>query len=475
MLTRLPFARWLLLMVALAPAWFGPGLRPVGAEEEVIELGQRRELFVDRFLISSIKNVRLQLHPPCRTEVALRFDKPWEGDTSAYVTVLKDGPRYRMYYRASGEQGGRSWELTCVAESHDGRRWHKPELELHAFGPHRKTNIILAVPPRQGTHNFAPFVDRNPEARPQARYKALAGLPLRAWGSPDGIHWKPLAEKPVITQGAFDSQNVSFWDPNRRCYVAYFRVFRNGVRAVATATSKDFLHWSEPQPVDMQQRRGEHFYTNATLLYYRAPHLYFAFPKRFHPGRRRLPKHPHRGISDGVFLTSRDGLHFHREFPQALLRPGRDRRNWGDRSNMFAWGLVPTGPEEMSLYYSRHYRSSTAHIERAAYRVDGLASLQAGAEPGYIVTRPVRFAGRRLLLNYSTSAFGSVQVEVLSPEGKPLPGYELKAAPVLYGDAVDEPYPLYRGKRDFGPLVGKVVRLRFVLKEADLYSFRFAD
>ncbi len=462
---------WLWL---LAACWLA-GSSSAEAQQEVIDIGRRRELFVDRYLIDSMKNLRLQLHRPCRTEVVLRFDRPWEGETSAYVTVFKDGERYRMYYRASGQRGSKSWELTCVAESRDGRHWTKPELELHAFGKHRRTNIVLAVPPRQGTHNFAPFRDQNPNARPEARYKALAGAPLWAWGSPDGIHWKLLHKKPVITRGAFDSQNVSFWDPNRGCYVAYFRIVRNGLRAVATATSKDFIHWSQPQPIQVQQRPGEHFYTNATLLYFRAPHLYLAFPKRFFPSRRRLPEHPSSGISDGVLLTSRDGLHFQREFPQALLRPGLEQRNWGDRSNMIAWGLVPTGKDEMSLYFSQHYRTSSAHIKRAAYRVDGLASLHAEATPGELVTKPLRFAGKRLLLNYSTSAFGSIRVEVLSAEGKPLPGYQLQVAPELFGDAVDEPYPLYQGKRDFAPLAGKAVRLRFVLVDADLYSFRFAD
>ncbi len=441
---------------------------PAPAAEEVINLGTRRELFVDGFLVDRMQGLQFRLHPPCETGVALRFDQPWEGRTSAYVTVLKDGSKYRMYYRASGQKGTPKREFTCVAESSDGVHWTKPRLGLHAYGKHPRTNIILATSGAEGTHNFTPFVDRNPQASPQQRYKALGGVPPRAFVSADGIHWKLLHPRPVLTQGAFDSQNLAFWDPNRRCYVAYFRVFRRGVRAVATATSQDFIHWSKPQPVQMQQAPGEHFYTNAVQVYFRAPHIYLAFPKRYFPGRQKLPKHPYRGISDGAFLTSRDGVHFQRTFSQAFLRPGPDPRNWGDRSNMIAWGLVPTGRRKMSLYFSRHYRFDSAHIARAEYVVDRLASLHAGAQAGWVLTPPLRFAGGELRLNYSTSAFGSVKIEVLSAQGEPLPGFSGSEAPELFGDGVDQRYPM-----DFSPLVGKVVRLRIVLQDADLFSLRF--
>ena len=62
-------------------------------------IGSAPELFVDRHLIASTKGVELRLHSPRRAEQALRFDLPWEGPASAYVTVFEDRNRYRMYYR----------------------------------------------------------------------------------------------------------------------------------------------------------------------------------------------------------------------------------------------------------------------------------------------------------------------------------------------------------------------------------------
>jgi hypothetical protein len=217
----------------------------------------------------------------------------------------------------------------------------------------------------------------------------------------------------------------------------------------------------------------EHFYTNAIRPYFRAPYYYFAFPKRFVPDRKRLAEHNEPGISEGVFLSSRDGLHFDRTFLEAFIRPGRDRLNWGDRSNMTAWGLVETAPDEMSLYYSQHYGFPSHHLRRGVLRLDGIASAQAGYAGGELVTRPIRFSGRKLVLNYSTAATGIVQVEIQGADGEPIPGFTLAEAPLLFGDEIAEIYA-WKGGDNVSSLAGKPVRLRFVLKDADLYSYRFA-
>src|SRR5579863_6032637 len=77
------------------------------------DLGSRRELFVDRFLIESMHGVSLRLHEPRDEGEVLRFDKPWEGVFCAYSTILKDGDKYRLYYRGkAGGADGRG-EVTC--------------------------------------------------------------------------------------------------------------------------------------------------------------------------------------------------------------------------------------------------------------------------------------------------------------------------------------------------------------------------
>lgn len=63
---------------------------------EAIDIGSRRELFVDRYLIERLEGASLRLHEPEPAETALRFDAPHEGVFAGYVTVIKDADAYTL-------------------------------------------------------------------------------------------------------------------------------------------------------------------------------------------------------------------------------------------------------------------------------------------------------------------------------------------------------------------------------------------
>jgi hypothetical protein len=65
-----------------------------------LNLGSRRELFVDRLLIDRLNNTQLKLHEPVAGGVAIRGDKPWEGPGSIGISVIDAGDRLLMYYRS---------------------------------------------------------------------------------------------------------------------------------------------------------------------------------------------------------------------------------------------------------------------------------------------------------------------------------------------------------------------------------------
>ena len=75
-------------------------------------------------------------------------------------------------------------------------------------------------------------------------------------------------------------------------------------------------------------------------------------------------------------------------------------------------------------------------------------------------------------MNFATSTAGSIRVEIQGEDGTPLDGYSLESCPEIYGDAIEE-VVAWEGGSDVGKLAGKPVRLRFELKDADLYSVRF--
>ncbi len=483
-----------LLFIAAVISSLVTGAALAPAAEEAAAIGSRRELFVDRFLIDRLEGLSLQLQHPQPAGVALRFDQPWEGQVSGYVTIIHDGERYRMYYRGRpltgyGDTDPLAKEVTCYAESPDGITFNRPKLGLVSLAGSSDNNVILADAGHV-THNFAPFLDNRPGVPPSERFKAVGGSSqsgLIAYVSADGIRFRKLQDDPIITGGAFDSQNNVLWSDHEQCYVCFFRTFKNGVRWITRTTSPDFLHWAPAVDMTFGDAPNEHLYTNQTVAYFRAPHLYVGTAARFWPGRRSLTDEQVAALkledranygglkletSDAVLLTSRGGNSYDRTFLESLVRPGTDLKNWTARTNYPARGIVPTGPTEMSIYVQRHYGQPTHYLERLTLRTDGLAAVHAGYEPGEVVTKPITFDGQQLTLNLSTSAAGGVSVEIQDAAGQPIPGFTLAECNELNTDDLAR-VVTWNNRSDVSSLAGKPIRLRFRLKDADLFALQF--
>jgi len=474
---------------------------PPPAATHVADIGSRLELMVDRFLVSELKGAELKLHTlqPAPPAAKSRMGG-WH-----YATVLKDGDRFRQYgrgyhvgdsssvnYRNVGWEATRLNEVTLYAESADGICWNQPELglfdclkidqrlldfaEKRKITPNRMSNIVVANE-FGPCHNFTPFIDTRPGIPADQRYKALGGLTyfecpekrqwpakygpdgLRAFVSADGIRWKRLRQEPVIPGdwGKFDSQNVAFWSEAEQQYVSYFRFFDGGRRAVKRSTSKDFLNWTEP--VVMKGRRvveKEELYTNGTRPYFRAPHIYIA------PATWYLAKeNPNTRV---ILMTTRAGSDtYDRTFGQEQFLADPKA---GNRTNYLAWDNgVQTGPRELSFYNLGL---------RYTLRLDGFGSVRAGPEGGELITKPLNFRGKALVVNFETRADGSLRVEIQDAVGKPLRGFGLEDCAPLCGDEIEKPL-VWKGGTDLGALAGKPVRLRIGLKDADLYALQFRE
>ena len=453
------------------------------AAENPIHIGSRLELFVDQYLVDNMEDVEFRIHHPQRLSL------PKSPLVGAYATVIKDGDLFRGYYRDrdpsyTGRQySGDPGEITCYAESRDGHEWTFPTLRLFEVNGSRENNVILANKP-PFSHNFSPFLDTRPSVAPHERFKALAGHPgqhrktkadgLHAFVSADGLVWKKAGDGPVIPfdrawTHAFDSQNVAFWSEAEQRYVCYFRTWETPhgrLRTISRSTSTDFIDWSEPIPMH-PNLPGEHLYTSQTHPYFRAPHIYIALPTRYVAGRVGAEKTDAMlGSTDVLFMTTRAGqTSYERLFPAAFIRPGLDPARWGSRSNYVALNVVPTDDSEMSIYHAK-----SGH--RYVLRTDGFVSVNAGVQKGELITKPVVFDGDRLVVNYSTSAAGSLRVEIQLPNGTPIPEFSLQNSETTVGDAIDGCIS-WRGNPGLRAWAGKPVRLRFVMTECDLYSFKF--
>ena len=418
-----------------------------------IDIGSRRELFVDKTLLDTFHGkARLKLHHPIPREIALTFDKPWEGNTSGYATVFQDGKIYRLYYRGHRYiidppplRQAQS-EVVCYAESTDGIHWKRPNLGLFDWKGSKQNNIIWRGGPE--THNFAPFKDTNPDCKEDERYKAIGGTVtskgLLTFKSKDGIHWQKWSKKPVVTKGAFDSHNTAFWDDKHKRYVMYTRYFSQGkfrgLRSIAVSYSKEFEKWSEPIPLKYPGSPPQQMYTNQIAPYFRAKHLLFGFPTRYvarpltdHvktldpvPLRTTMTKALKRvgsDLTDGLFMSSRDGQIFHR-WDEAFVRPGPQKNGQWMYGNIYqSYGLFQT-KNELSMHITENaWRNKDHRIRRYSIRLDGFVSLHAPYAGGGVTTNPIKFSGNRLSMNYSTSAGGGVRVEIQDANGKPIPGF----------------------------------------------------
>ena len=464
--------------------------KPVHAQAVVVNIGTRLELFLDTLLIEKLDNLCRILHAPEDAGPVFFFDRPWEGPFCGYSTVIQERDVYRLYYRGlpMAGQDGSSMETTCYAESRDGVHWTRPDLGFYEKAGTRKNNVILADA-APVTHNFSPFLDTREGIDPAQRYKALGGTRssgLIAYVSADGIRWNRLQKEPVITEGYFDSQNVSFWSGEEGLYLCYFRTWKKvggeNFRTISRTTSGDFIHWSDPVAMDFGDTPVEHLYTNQTAPYFRAPHIYVAIAARFMPGRQvlteeqalRLDVNPayFNDCSDAVLMTSRGGNRYQRDFMEGCIRPGIGLQNWVSRSNYPALNVVRTGPYEMSVYVNQDYAQPTSHLQRYTLRLDGFVSVHASYEGGVMTTRPIQFSGDTLLLNFSTSAAGSIRVGILDLEGNSIEGHGLENAAELIGNEIEKAVS-WPGGQDLSELAERPVRLCFVMKDADLYSIRF--
>lgn len=253
-------------------------------------IGNRRELFIDRQLVQQLRGSATQrLHHPVPQEIALDHDEQREGTGSGYHSIFHDGAKYRMYYKAwhiavshKRINTGRHPLYCCYAESNDGISWRKPNLGIYEFKGSKNNNITMITSTVNGLKvdpgHPAVFMDENPDATPDARFKAIfrssGKRGLIPFKSPDGLHWTPITEDVILNGlGAFDSQNLAFWDPTLKKYRAYWRTFSGGGitekewkpkgdRSIRTAVSDDMVTWTDVHDLTYVDSPSEQLYTN---------------------------------------------------------------------------------------------------------------------------------------------------------------------------------------------------------------------
>ena len=114
-----------------------------------------------------------------------------------------------------------------------------------------------------------------------------------------------------------------------------------------------------------------------------------------------------------------------------------------------------------------------AGIGRAVLRLDGFVSVDASySGKGEIITKPIKFTGDILEVNANTGAGGSIRVEILDRDGNPILGFTKEECEWIVGNSVCH-HVKWQEKKELKSLNGEVVRLRFLMRDCELYAFQF--
>ncbi|PYV10356.1 MAG: hypothetical protein DMG07_21250, partial [Acidobacteria bacterium] len=146
-------------------------------------------------------------------------------------------------------------------------------------------------------------------------------------------------------------------------------------------------------------------------------------------------------------------------------------------------GMLRKGPELWMYYtafpfthggFNLNTTRRTGVVRRLVQRLDGFVSADAAYSGGELTTVPMNFRGRRLSLNLDTGALGSTRVEIRDQSGNTIEGFGQTDCDPIIGNSVARTVT-WKGNADLGVLVGKTVRLRFVMRSTKLYAFQFVD
>jgi hypothetical protein len=479
-----------------------------------IDVGDRKQLFIDNRFITESEDITLTVNPPSKAGIAIKRDKPWESHRMDAGMVIQHEGKVRCYYTAFelDKKGKPGKSYPCYAESKDGINWKKPSLGLVEYQGSKNNNILPLI----GNVYF------DPKAAPEKKYKCLAlcgnwkeldSAGLYLYYSGDGIEWEknPTRLFPFEPDGT----NQIVYDPSTDKYIAYFRqwfprssgtIFDSKIKPLRTIGMVILDDPDKPWPYDVnippfhlwgsdimptpsaefevalacdeKDPPETDIYCAGISRYEWAEDVWVAFPAMYRHFSDPSDKFINDGIVDAQLAVSRDGRNWTR-FRQPYIRLGLAGTMDNSKQIYVSIGLVRNGNEIYQYYGGMPLthgeipgKPGDAEAYRVIQRLDGFVSADAPYQGGQFITPQIVFTGSKLQINVDTSALGQVQVEILGPNNKRIQGFTLAEADLIQGNFTDK-IVAWNESVDINHLAGRSIKLRFVMRSAKLYAFQF--
>jgi len=501
-------------------------------QQKIHHLGNTREVCWDLHFVKDSQGIALKMHKPVRKNVVLTCDKPWEGSTCNYISMMKLNDVFRMYYRASDgllakgkepkkEKDGPDFTGTsnaygisvCMAESKDGKTFTRSKIcKFEAFG--EKENNIVFRDEEEVIDNFSIFYDENPACPPEEKFKALRYAEgegrtenhLAYYRSPDGIDF--TFDRLLPIDGKFDTFNVTFWDKKTEQYFLYTRDYHkpdgrttprrevdvvHDIRDIRVSTSKDFKNWEQHGKIDFGKEAEDiSLYTNGIAKYFRSDNMFWGLPVRYHdrvrdkhnfkdltlPGFNRYESLEKLGreasvVNDAVLITSRDGFCFDRTDEAFVTSGPEDGYNWIYGDCYHAYGIFETEAD-----FPGEANEMSLYSGRG-YRTRPLDIVRYTLRLDGFFSWHANYNGGQLLtkpFTFSGSALSiNFETSAMGHVRILVCDEDGKSLPgydsgLLFGNSVERTVCF---EKDLSLLAGKPVCLLFDMKDSELYSFIF--
>ena len=475
------------------------------------------QIFIDLNDVEELDNIEQLFHSAEKHSAnpVIYPKKPWErrgGGPAASVIYDAEEKVFKCWYQGiiNDTWGNevystpqRRQAVLNYAVSANGAHWERPNLGLYEVLNTKDNNVVVPPEYHDGQDHWESVLKDPFDPDPQRRFKAIGwssydpddsgwcqsygSCGIYTMTSPDGQRWMHTKE-PVFhfrprpgskDLGPVGDAQSMMIDTKQKRYVAFLRSSNR-----LFSVSNDFVKWTPPEislsPLPNQP--GDSTLYNHVGFNY--GDQYLGFVSYFHT-LEDDPRHPQMDLR---LLSSHDGLHFNFPGPKP-----RDRNpvvgcgaigDW-DRFITSQTGAPPIRVgDKLYIYYRgfvrRHKPFGLPHnkdtyegggIGLATIRADGFASLGAGFDSGRITTKPFTFNGSKLLINAKANFFADVQGEVIDEQGKSVRGYTLEDSVAMTEDKIDY-IVTWKNKKDLSELVGRPIKLRFHLTNAQLYSYQ---